>query len=130
MIFVDTSALFALLNPDDDANQRARRSWEAALALRESLVTTNYVEVEAISLLQRRAGMAAIARLRQALRPCRVHWIDRELHVAATELFLEQNRRKLSIVDCTSILVMQKLAIGKAFAFDKHFAEFGFAGVE
>ncbi|RME55690.1 MAG: VapC toxin family PIN domain ribonuclease, partial [Caldilineae bacterium] len=36
------------------------------------------------------------------------------------------NRRGLSLVDCTSFVVMQQLGIDTAFAFDNHFKEQGF----
>ena len=40
-VFVDTSALFALLDADDQNHTRAKDSWSRLLAREEELVTTN-----------------------------------------------------------------------------------------
>lgn len=130
MIFVDTSAFFALINPDDAMHQRSKTLWSDALEARRGLITTNYVELEASALLQNRLGLAAVRQFHRLLRPCSVRWIDEALHRAGVEILLGQNRRKLSLVDCTSIAAMRSLGIDRTFAFDRHFAQFGFGLLE
>lgn len=57
IVFVDTSALFALVDRDDEFHGPAR-SFFPELATR-TLVTHNYVVVEMIALVQARLGLAA-----------------------------------------------------------------------
>ena len=45
-VFVDTSALFAVLDADDRYHARARELWEQLIATAEELVCTNYVLIE------------------------------------------------------------------------------------
>ena len=60
-VFVDTSALYALLDGDDAGHERALRGSERIL--REELLTHSYVVVETVSLVRRRLGPEAAARL-------------------------------------------------------------------
>ncbi len=129
MIFVDTSALFAVHDGDDLAHGRASQAWVEMLESKARLVTTNYVETEATALFQRRLGMHAVRALFQSLRACRVHSIDSDIHSAGVEMLLTQNRRHLSLVDCTSFATMRRLGITQAFAYDRDFEEFGFTPV-
>ncbi len=129
MIFVDTSAFFAVHDGDDRAHERASRAWVSMLESSAKLVTTNYVETEATVLFQRRLGMRAVRALSQSLRACRVHWIESDVHSASVEMLLAQNRRRLSLVDCTSFATMRRLGITQVFAYDRDFEEFGFTPV-
>lgn len=56
----------------------------------------------------------------------RVHWIVESQHRMAVQMVLAADRKKLSVVDCASFLVMRELGIRDAFAFDRHFSEQGF----
>ncbi len=125
--FVDTSALLALLAPDDSFAPRAERLWRSFVPSDQSLVSTNYVWVEAFSLLQKRCGMAAARAFQQEIAPL-IHWIwvDREAHDAAVEKVFQIDRRGVSLVDCTCFEMMRREGIKQVFAFDPHFAEFGF----
>jgi uncharacterized protein len=58
-ILVDTSALYAALDADDDYHFAARNRWEQLLRDGASLLTT-YVVVETTALVQRRLGMPAV----------------------------------------------------------------------
>jgi len=126
VIFVDTSAFYAIHDETDPVHDLARRTWAGVLQKRAEIVTTNYVVVEASALIQRRLGIDVLKRFLSTLKPCHVHWIDEKGHAEGTDLLIAQNRPKLSLVDCTSIATMRNLGIEQAFAFDRHFAEFGF----
>jgi len=45
-VYIDTSALIALLVAEDVNNQRARETWKRVLDTNERSVTSNYVVVE------------------------------------------------------------------------------------
>jgi len=129
VIFVDTSALYAVLDRDDQAHERARDAWTDWLSGEDGplLVTSNYVLVESFALLQARLGMEAVRAFHDAILPVlQVHWPTREDHEAATQALLIADRRRLSLVDCTSFQLMRRLGATRVFAFDRHFAEQGF----
>jgi uncharacterized protein len=127
MIFIDTSAFLAILNRNDEFHAKAARSWVQWIRAGEHLATSNYVVSETCALAQNRIGMEAVHRLFEEMLPVVVlHWIDRPLHEAGIASMLIANRRQLSLVDCTSFVVMREFSIDRAFAFDHHFAEQGF----
>ncbi len=59
MIFVDTSAIFALADGIDARHDEATRAFDALLRTGRRLFTHSYVLVESMALLQRRLGRAA-----------------------------------------------------------------------
>jgi uncharacterized protein len=126
VIFVDTSAFFALLDADDMAHERARNAFEMLVRSLESLATTNYVIAETLSLVQRRLGMLAAKTLIRDIFPIvSCTYVDAALHESAIDLFVNENRRKLSFVDCASITYMRRQQIAQALAFDDDFERFG-----
>lgn len=125
-VFIDTSALYALLDRDDGNHAWAARRFDRLLD-EEQLVTHNYVLVESATLAQRRLGTDAARALRRSLRPAlSVVWVDQGLHDTATTAMLASRRRRLSLVDCVSFEVMRRADIEVAFAFDRSFTEQGF----
>ncbi len=126
-IFVDTSALYALVS-DKDSNYRiAGKTWEKLVERRQSFVTNNYVLAECISLLQNRLGLESVVSLQSTLLPfLTIVWIEEEQHEAAFSRLLLANRRQLSLVDCASFGTMRRLGIESVFTFDEHFREWGF----
>jgi uncharacterized protein len=125
-VFVDTSALYALLDADQEQHAAAAAEWRRLIESDEPLLTTSYVLVETSALVQRRLGMTAVRALGDDLLPLiDVHWVDENDHLAALETFLDAGRRGLSLVDCTSFRVMRRHRIRRAFAFDADFAEQG-----
>lgn len=130
MIFVDTSAFYALLDGDDAGHARALKSWEGKPPGEGGLVTTNYVVLESMALLQSRLGMPAVRVFRDAILPLvRVEWIDEALHAQAMSAFVAADRRGLSMVDLSSFENMRRLGIRSVFTFDRHFRQYGFETV-
>jgi predicted nucleic acid-binding protein len=126
-VFVDTSAVFAVLSSDDDNHASAAVEWERLIADDEPLITSNYVALEVHAVLQARFGMDAVQVWVNAVEPAlRLHWVDQGTHESAVTALLAANRRGVSLVDYTSFVVMRELGIARAFAFDPHFAEQGF----
>jgi predicted nucleic acid-binding protein len=126
-VFVDTSALLAVLRADDPWHAAAAEVWSRFALERPAVVTTSYVLLETSALLQRRFGIAIVAQLYSDILPAmQVYWVGEELHRAAVAILIGANRRDLSLVDCVSFQAMRDLHIRRAFAFDPHFAEQGF----
>jgi predicted nucleic acid-binding protein len=127
MTFVDTSALYAILDRDDDHHSAAKAAWATLLKSDEPLLVTNYIIVETTVLAQHRLGMEAIRVLCGDVLPALdVHWITEADHRHAQNALLAADRRRLSLVDCSTFHVMRSRAVRTAFAFDPHFREQGF----
>lgn len=125
-VFVDTSALYALLDRDDDAHGHAAAAFPELLE-HEHLVTHNYVVVEMVALVQRRLELPAVRTLTQDLLPAlETVWVTPEVHAAASGSLLAGLRRRPSLVDWVSFELMRRLDIETAFAFDADFAAQGF----
>ncbi|MBM3147402.1 MAG: PIN domain-containing protein [Actinobacteria bacterium] len=126
-VFCDTSAVFALFDADDACHTEALDAWRRCWNDATGLLTTNYVVVECTALLQRRLGVqAARDFLHGLVDDLTVEWVTPEDHRAASLAFLAAARRGPSLVDCTSFVVMRRLGIGRALAFDGHFSDQGF----
>jgi uncharacterized protein len=127
-VFVDTSALLAVLNAGDENHARAARAFRRLLESGEELIATSYVLVETMALLQHRFGLAAARGFQDDVVPVlEVAGVDAELHGEGTAAFLTAGRRELSLVDCVSFACMRRRGITRAFHFDRQFREQGFA---
>jgi predicted nucleic acid-binding protein len=126
-VFVDTSALFAILDADDHNHSAALGAWTRLLSEQTTLLTHNYILVEAGALAQRRLGPAALRALFEDIQPIfRVEWITESHHRRAVDMALAAARKKLSLVDCVSFVVVRETAADRVFCFDRHFREYGF----
>jgi len=126
-VFVDTSSLLAVLDADDLNHTSAKTLWESLLGGGTDLVTHNYVLVETSALVLRRLGLDALRIFERDIAPVfRVVWVTQDVHEAAVGAHLLAARRALSLVDCVSFEVMRRAGLRSAFAFDPHFAEFGY----
>lgn len=126
-VFVDTSALYALLDRSDAYHKPAARTWTGFLKSDERLITSNYILVESFTLTQSRLGIAAVRLLEEDIVPViSIHFVGRDAHRSSISALLSAGRRNLSLVDCVSFEIMRTLGIKAAFTFDPHFKEQGF----
>ncbi len=130
-VFVDTSAIYAVLDADDSNHESANRVWQELLHGLESdefeAVTHGSVVVEVVALAQRRLGMQAAKVVLDDLIPLfSTVWVDQDLHDRAAAAMLAAGLRGVSLVDWTSFEVMRRRGIEHAFAFDDDFQLRGF----
>jgi predicted nucleic acid-binding protein len=126
-LFVDTSALMAVLDADDQNHAAAAALWQEVVTTDTELVGTNYILLETVALIQNRLGIEAVRTFYEDMAPLlRIEWIDAEQHARAVAALLTAGRRQLSLVDCASFETMRSAGISQAFTFDRHFAEQGF----
>lgn len=126
--FADTSALYALLDPNDQAHDRAASGFRTLAT--EGLVAHNYVVVECGALVRARLGWGAAREFHEKLVPALdLVWVSPEVHRAAVAALLAGGGRGVSLVDWTSFEVMKERGLRRAFAFDRDFAAQGFETV-
>jgi predicted nucleic acid-binding protein len=126
-VFVDTSAIMAILHHDDKNHNPAKQVWERLINQNAILICTNYILLETCSLLQNRVGLVAVKAFEDSIVPSlNVEWVDETLHQTGIAALLMANRRQLSLVDCISFETARRLGLNTVFAFDQHFVEQGF----
>jgi len=107
-VFVDTSALLAMLDRREQNHLAAKAAWEDLISRDEDLVCTNYVLVETFALAQSRLGMEAVRVFQDDVAPLlRVEWVDAQSHASSVAALLTAARRQLSLVDCASFDAMR-----------------------
>jgi predicted nucleic acid-binding protein len=125
--FVDTSAIYAILDRSDANHEIAKARWFALLDSDDQMFTTNYIVVESCALAQSRLGLEAVRSIHEELLPVmEIVWVDEATHSLAMAALLAAQRRKLSLVDCVSFGALRLRGAHVAFAFDQHFVEEGF----
>jgi len=129
-LFVDTSAFYALDDPDDRCHSEAENFLDAVRKDPQvALFTSNYVIDESLTLIRMRLGHQIAVRFGTRVRESKVLTIIRvEEHIEETawNIFRSFADKEYSFTDCTSFAIMEQEDIGDAFAFDKHFKQHGF----
>lgn len=132
MIFLDTGFLYALIDADDAHHARVREVLEQERGRRlfESVLTSNHVLAETLTLLRKRGKQDARARHARAVEVGRqlyagsfgrIHQVTAEEERAAFDYFSKHADQTYSFVDCTSFVVMERLGIAEAWAIDRDF---------
>ena len=128
-VFLDTGAFLALLVAEDANHPRAKELFGLASAEGWLLFTTNAVVVETYSVLLARARdgrRAAIAFLDAVLGDgYRVERVRRADEDRAIALVRAHEDKTYSLCDALSFVVMERLGITDAIAFDRHFRAYG-----
>lgn len=126
-VFVDTSALYALLVRNDDCHKAAATLFESLLDQEIPLITHSFVVVELVALLQSRVGLEAVAAWKNDIQDLiDIEWINDAIYDEALQALLQSHSKKLSFVDQVSFAVMKKRQIQQVFAFDTDFETAGF----
>jgi predicted nucleic acid-binding protein len=124
-IFVDTSAWFALSDLTDSDYAMAVAF---AQQCKYSLVTTDYIVDELLTLfVKRRFKSLGLSWLKKVLFPggCELIQVGEADFREACDMYVRFADKDWSFTDCTSLVVMRRLGIRRAFAFDRHFRQFG-----
>jgi predicted nucleic acid-binding protein len=127
MIFVDTSAIVALAFPKDQFYSEAN-IWQKENK-KESFITTNTVVIEALGWVRYKGGRKIAVEVGEKLYlgdDIDIVKVTPEDEKNAWSVFKKLDGRGVSMVDCTSFVVMKRLKIKKVFAFDSDFAKAGF----
>jgi predicted nucleic acid-binding protein len=127
IVFADTSALYALLVRDDIMHVRARKCFSYFAEHGVQLLSSSYILVETIALLQRRIGLGAVLDFNTRIVPLlEILWVNREWYGRAIQRLSLHSQNDLSLVDCLSFEIMEARAVTLAYTYDRHFEENGF----
>jgi uncharacterized protein len=125
MLFVDTSALYALADRSDRHHAEAVSTFTDFVESYEP-VTSDHVAVESWLLIRSRLGRAAALSFWDGIAGGAVALLG----ITAQDFWRghaiarQWRDQAFSIVDCTSFALIERLAIARAFAFDIHFRIF------
>ena len=125
MIFADTGGWFAITIPTDPYYVAATQ-WFALN--RQSLVTTDYVVDETLTLIRARGqNNRANVMGRQFFSGnlATIYYLTEDDIRQAWQVFTQYADKEWSFTDCTSKVVMEKFGMIQALAFDYHFRQFG-----
>lgn len=126
MTFVDTSFWVALQLRGDRNHDTAKALWRTRP---ERILTSNLVIGETWTFLRRRIGhSAALAFVDGAGASPRltIKRLNQDMEAQAWRWLRQHDEREYSFVDATSFVLMTRLHLREAFAFDGDFAAAGF----
>ena len=128
-LFVDTAGWMACADGADPAHVQSYAARDAALEAGQTLVTTDFVVDETLTLIRLRLGLdAAEAWWQQVDGSPRLRWerIDSARFERARHLFFQYRDKDFSFTDCTSFVVMREIRLTHAITTDGHFRQMGF----
>jgi predicted nucleic acid-binding protein len=129
-LFVDTAGWMACADGADPAHEASCAARDVALETGRTLVTTDFIVDETLTLLRLRLGRsAAEAWWKQVDGSPRLRWerIDQGRFEKARQIFFQYRDKSLSFTDCTSCVVMRELRLTDALSTDRHFRQLGFS---
>lgn len=124
-VFIDTSAIFALLDRSDANHAAARRTLQQLGQRRVQPVLTNFIVAESHALALSRLG-ADVARRWLLANAWPVERVAEDDESKARTIVAGHTDTTYSYTDATSFAVMERLGVREAFAFDPHFRQYGF----
>ena len=131
-LFVDTAGWMACADSADPAHRRTCAARDGALETGQTLVTTDFVADETLTLLRLRLGVDAAEAWWQVVnRSARLRWerIDSDRFEKAREVFFRYRDKDFSFTDCTSFVVMRDIRLTHVITTDRHFRQMGFQPV-
>lgn len=130
MIFIDTSAFYAMDVQNDANHERASKIKEDIAENKYGVpYTTNYIIDETLTLMRFRVGHEEAIAFGEKIKSSRVLKIirvDENIENYSLDVFKKFKNIELSFTDCVSLAVMKELGIKEIFAFDQHFSQLGF----
>ena len=128
-LFVDTAGWMACADAADPGHVRCCAARDGALETGQTLVTTDFVVDETLTLLRLRLGLgAAETWWQQVDGSSRLRWerIDSDRFEKARHLFFQYRDKDFSFTDCTSFVTMREIRLTHAITTDRHFRQMGF----
>lgn len=127
MIFVDTSGFIAIVDGKDRFHKDASFWWRKNTG--SKLVTSNLIIIETLGWLRYKIGKDKSVAVGKTILYSGGLKIERITNIDednAWKLFQKSEGRGISMIDCASFVLMQRLKIENVFAFDQDFRKMGF----
>ena len=128
-VFIDTSALYALVDRNDAGHRAAADAVGKLVRDRRRLVTTDYIVAETVNLANARGGASVGMRVLDLIEQSvgiRVEWIGSDRFDATKTFFRKHSDHGYSFTDCSSFTTMRELRVTTALTTDRHFKSAGF----
>jgi predicted nucleic acid-binding protein len=128
-VFLDTGYLIAIDSADDQYHATAIAHWRDLVRSRPELVTTGFVLDEVVTFFVSRGRHAKAVEITERLLSSpsvRLVHVNGELFRAAFEYLKKRPDKRFSLTDCVSFVLMARLGIQTALAFDAHFEQAGY----
>lgn len=125
-VFLDTSALLALINADDSLHADAMRVRDDLNESGTVMVCSEWVLSELLNHTaarhRRRAGLNAADALLRSPRTIVEVATSEDWHEALA-LYRRRADKEWSLIDCTSMLICERRGIKRVFTHDRHFRQ-------
>jgi predicted nucleic acid-binding protein len=122
-VLVDSDAFVGLFIEHDAHHQTVQARMQRFATERRKLVTTSFVVAESATVISRVKGQVPARKfltyVRSGVIP--VIFIDEALQQASEWVFLSQENKSISMVDCSNVAVMQKFHIPEILSFDQFY---------
>lgn len=129
IIFLDTGAWVAIADRNDQHTDEAIQLYKDLILRKEQLITSDLVLVETFNLLSQTIGSKATISFGNRLKSIpflKIVSVTLSDWERAWKILEKYSDKDFSFTDCTSFALMDRLKIKTAFAFDVHFAQYGF----
>ena len=122
-VLLDTSALFALMDPEDAHHKQSLKINNSLIQRKVSLILPNFLLAESHTIINKRLGSRPARQfLNAALMDFQIERITVEDEWAAHAMLQTTSRqRNLSYFDAVAIAMAERLGIREVFSFDRHF---------
>ncbi|MBI5056461.1 MAG: PIN domain-containing protein [Nitrospirae bacterium] len=128
-IFIDTGAFIALTDADDEYHSTAKYFFKEEIKTTGSkFLTTNFVVCETINYLRAKVSHNTAVSFRENLyrsNVIEVVHVNPAIEDEAFRIFKHYNDKDFSFTDCVSFAAMKAKKLKEAFAFDRHFEQYG-----
>ena len=124
-ILVDTSAIYALVEPSDRFHNDSKGIYAELLERGDQIYTTSYVLFEASALIHRRLGFEALRAFIESIQGVwEILWVYQSVHEQIWDRMKAQGGSRLSLVDW-SVVVSAEETRSTIFAFGSYFSQEG-----
>lgn len=127
-VFLDTHALLAAINADDEHHEKAAEALTSLVTDRSRVYASDWVLAEFLSAAAKRPLRSPAIQTVADLKASKLTTIlpaTRQTWDSAFVLYKARRDKNWSLVDCTSIVLCRSLGIRRVLTHDHHFVQAG-----
>ncbi len=126
-LLIDTGAYFALFDLDDANHAQAVAIRDGIVSQGLRIVTTSFILAETHALLLNRLSHRSATQFLKDMEQTitRLEWVTPADVEQARAIIYQYDDKRFSLTDATSFVIMERLNISYAFAFDGNFEQYG-----